>query len=84
MRYTMPGFPLFLSGWRKTLIRIFPKSGKDQVLLMGKEKDETERLLRLAVHTLSYADWYSLDLVQNFNLPLRMRKLPLWTGCLED
>jgi len=54
--------------------RIFPRPGKDQVLLVGKDKYKTERLLRLAVHTLSYADWYSLALVQNSNLPLSEEK----------
>jgi len=44
------------AGLEENFDRIFPKTGKDQVLLVGKEKEKTERLLRLAVHTLSYVD----------------------------
>ena len=35
----------------------------------GKERDKVERLLRLAIHTLSYSDWQSVSLMDAIRLP---------------
>ena len=47
-----------------SLDRVIPKPGNDQIFLSGKDRDKTERLFRLAAHSLAYADWFSLALLE--------------------
>ena len=49
--------------------RVLYRPGVDTVLLRGKDKEKTERLMRLAVHTLSYADWQSSALFDVAKMP---------------
>ena len=51
------------------LDRVILRPGEDRVSLSGKDSEKTERMFRLAAHTLSYADWYSSALVEASKLP---------------
>ena len=58
-----------LSRLEENFDRVISHPGTDSVLLRGKDREKTERLMRLAVHALSYADWQSSALFDIAKMP---------------